>query len=286
MDKALAAPKPVTLRDYLNMEQVKRRFAEALGGNPGQFIATIIVASIINPDIQNCEPNSVINAALQAASLSLSISPSLGQAAIIPFNSKDGKKAQFQIMKNGLVQLALRTNQYRYLQVGNVYQGETINEDRLTGKTTLGGARTGDEVIGKCAYFQLLNGFEKYLVMSIPEILEHAKKFSKSWSRKENCFYKGSAWDTSFDKMCDKTVLKLLLKNYGVLSDKMEQVLERENETGEVEHIDIPFEDVTNPEPQTQEQPVAPVQSKPVDDVRIRTQLTEDEMMEQLGYPV
>ena len=274
MDKALAAPKPVTLRDYLNMEQVKRRFAEALGGNPGQFIATIIVASIINPDIQSCERGSVINAALQAASLNLSISPALGQAAIIPFNIKDGKKAQFQIMKNGLVQLALRTNQYRYLQVGNVYQGETINEDRLTGKTTLGGARTGDEVIGKCAYFQLLNGFEKYLVMSIPEILEHAKKFSKSWSRKENCFYKGSAWDTSFDKMCDKTVLKLLLKNYGVLSDKMEQVLERENETGEVEHIDIPFEDVTNPEPQTQEQAGAPVQ------------LTEDEMMEQLGYPV
>ena len=247
MDKALAAPKPVTLRDYLNMEQVKRRFAEALGGNPGQFIATIVVASIINPDIQNCEPNSVINAALQAAILNLSISPSLGQAAIIPYNSKKGKKAQFQIMKNGLVQLCLRTNRYRHLHVAPLYEGEQITEDRFTGKITLAGNRTGDKIIGRVGYLQLTGGFEKYLYMSDEAILEHAQKYSKTWDRVDKCFTSGTPWATSFDKMADKTVLKMLIKNYGFLSLEMKGALDKENETGEVEHIDIPFEDVTRP---------------------------------------
>jgi recombination protein RecT len=265
------------------MEQVKRRFAEALGGNPGQFIATIIVASIINPDIQNCEPNSVINAALQAAILNLSISPSLGQAAIIPYDTRSGKKAQFQVMKAGLVQLCLRTNKYRHLHVAPLYEGEQIIEDRFTGKITLAGNRTGEKIIGRVAYLQLNNGFEKYLYMSDEQILEHAQKYSKSWDGGKKCFRYGSAWANSWDKMCEKTVLKLLIKNYGYLSPEIRGAISNENETGEVEHIDIPFEDVTDepasPEPGQPQSDTSPIsQSKPVE------QLTEDEIMTQMGF--
>ena len=96
------------------------------------------------------------------------------------------------------------------------------------------GGKMSSKIVGWLAYFKLLNGFEKYVIMSVEEILEHAQKYSKSWSRRDKGFYPGSAWDTSFDKMCEKTVLKLLIKGYGVLSDKMLTAIANENETGEI----------------------------------------------------
>jgi recombination protein RecT len=255
MNEEKSLVKKQDLKTLLASDAVRQRFNDVLGRNSGAFVAAVLNAAVLNPEIQQCDPISVINAALQAAVIDLSISPALGQAAIIPFNSKDGKKAQFQIMKNGIIQLALRTNQYRYIHISKVYEGERWEEDRLTGMMRLEGNRTSPKVIGIVGYFRLLNGFEKYLVMSIDEIMDHASRFSKSWDKANQCFYKGSAWSTSFDRMCEKTVLKLLLKNYGVLSDKMQRAFEIENETGEVapesepaETFDTEILDATEPE--------------------------------------
>jgi len=173
-DNALATKKD--LKSLLDSAAIQSRFNKVLGRNSGAFIAAILNASVINPEIKACEPMSVITAALQAAIMDLSISPALGQAAIIPY----GKKAQFQIMKNGIIQLALRTEKYRYIHVDSIYEGETWIEDRFTGKMTLGGRKTSNQIIGKVAYLQLLSGYEKYLIMSIDDILAHARKYSKS----------------------------------------------------------------------------------------------------------
>ena len=231
-DNAIVTKK-ADLKTLLNNPAIKSRFESVLGKNAGAFIAAVLNTAVSNPDIMLCEPLSVINSALQAAVLGLSISPALGQAAIVPFNSKTGKKAQFQPMKNGYIQLALRTNQYRYIHVGKIYEGETWTEDRFTGKMVFKGGRTGDGIIGLVAYFQLLNGYEKYLVMSIDELLAHGKRYSKSYDRKNDCFYPGSFWADNPMKAYEKTIIKLLIKSYGILSDRMEQALEIENETGE-----------------------------------------------------
>jgi len=215
------------LKNLLATPTIKSRFESVLGKNAGAFIAAVLNTAVSTPKIMECDPLSVINAALQAAVLRLSISPSLGQAAIIPY----GKKAQFQIMVGGFIQLALRTNQYRYINTAKIYEGETIEEERLTGKMKLGGAKKSNKIDAWCGYFELVNGFSKMLVMSVAEIMEHAKHYSKSW--KGDHFEPGSAWDTNFDKMCEKTVIKLLIKKYGILSDTLEVALNIENETGE-----------------------------------------------------
>lgn len=54
------------------------------------------------------------------------------------------------------------------------------------------------------AVFKLKNGGEGFTVMSKEEIEDHAKKYSKS--------YGSSPWQTEFDEMAKKTVLKKLLK--------------------------------------------------------------------------
>lgn len=258
------------LKSLLDSPEIQSRFNNVLGRNSGAFIAAILNASVVNPEIRECEPMSVITSALQAAIMDLSISAALGQAAIIPFNSKSGKKASLQIMKNGLIQLALRTDKYRHIHVANIYEGETWIEDRFTGKMTMGGKKTSSITIGKVAYFALLTGFEKYMAMSIEEILEHARKYSKSWDTSRGQFYPGSAWDKNFDKMCEKTVLKLLIKNYGILSDKMQQAFESENETGEI---------VVNPEVVEGEVTEPTGQTPPPEEER-----TQEQMMSELGF--
>jgi recombination protein RecT len=268
------------LKSVLASDAVRSRFNDVLGRNSGAFVAAILNAAVLNPEINQCDPISVVNAGLQAAVMDLSISPALGQAAIIPFNSKDGKKAQFQIMKNGIVQLALRTNKYRYIHVDKIYEGETWTEERFTGKMTMGGAKKSNKIIGWVAYFQLLSGYEKYLVMSNEQILEHAQKYSKSWSRKEGKFYSGSAWDTNFDRMCEKTVLKLLIKNYGILSDKMQQAFEVENETGEVV---INAEVVTNIETETAEENEA-TDAETTEAEQEQAKWTQEQILREMGY--
>jgi recombination protein RecT len=229
---------PKQLKDYLDMPSIRRRFEDALGGSGAvSFITGILNAAVTNPKIMECDPITVINAGLQAAALNLSLSPSLGQAAIIPF----GKKATMCVMRKGLVQLALETDKYRYIHVAKIYEGQIWNEDQLTGRLTLTGARTGNNIIGYVAYFQLLSGFEKYLAMSKDEIIEHAKRYSKSFDRKSNNFYPGSGWADNFEKMCEKTPLRLLLLNYGPMNKKLQSILDSENETGEVEPVDAEF---------------------------------------------
>lgn len=67
------------------------------------------------------------------------------------------------------------------------------------------------------AYAELINGGQAFHVMSKIEVLAHAKKFSKTWNGTDfsGQAYNGKkgkpgAWDTSFDSMAIKTVLKIL----------------------------------------------------------------------------
>ncbi|MCI6407778.1 recombinase RecT, partial [Veillonella caviae] len=93
-----------------------------------------------------------------------------------------------------------------------VYEGEIEYENRLLDKFKFG-ERTSDKVIGYFAYFTLINGFEKYLFVSIEDMQKHAKKYSKN--------YKGGTdtWGlTDFNTMAEKTVLKRLLSKFGPLS--------------------------------------------------------------------
>ena len=147
-----------------------------------------------------------------AASLDLPINQNLGFAYIIPYKDE----AQFQMGYKGYIQLAMRTGQYQTINAAEVYEGEIVKQNRFTGEYEFG-EKTSDKIIGYIAYFKLVNGFEKYLYMSIEEMQAHAKKFSKN--------YKGGTdkWGlTDFHSMAIKTVLKRLISKYGILSIEMQ----------------------------------------------------------------
>lgn len=204
--------KAVTIQSLVSQESVKARFEELLGKKAPGFISSLLSVVNNNKLLAKANPKTVIAAGAMAASLDLPINQNLGFAYIIPY----GNEAQFQMGYKGYIQLAMRTGQYQTINAAEVYEGEIIKQNRFTGEYEFG-EKTSDKIVGYIAYFKLVNGFEKYLYMSIEEMQAHARKFSKN--------YKGSTekWGlTDFHSMAIKTVLKRLISKYGILSIEMQ----------------------------------------------------------------
>lgn len=214
---------PITqLKNTLRGESVKARFKEILGQKAPGFISSILSVANSNAMLQNAEPQSVLNAAVIAATLDLPINPNLGYSAIVPY--KDRKtgiiSGQFQLMYKGLVELCLRSGQFASLIDEVVYEGQLVKKNKFTGEYIFDeDAKTSDKVIGYMAYFRLVNGFEKTFYMTIDEVQKHAKTYSQSYSKGYG------VWVDSFDVMARKTVLKLLLSKYAPKSIQMQQAI-------------------------------------------------------------
>lgn len=199
------------LKNALNTESVKNKFNEMLGKKSAGFM-TSITSVVQNSDLlQKAEVNSIILAAAQAASLDLPINPNLGFAAIIPFNDKKSGRcvAQFQIMRDGWVDLCLRTGQFEYIANEIVYEGELVEKNRFTDTYVFDETkRKSDKIIGYMASFKLTNGYRKTVFMTVEEVKAHGMQYSQT-------FKKGyGLWKDAFNQMALKTALKMLLKKF------------------------------------------------------------------------
>jgi len=286
---ARAANNPVAQIKLMAADpKILDRFREVIGKKAPQFLASVVSAVRGNSQLAKADPSSVMAAAMIAATLDLDINPSLGFAAIIPYNknrkTQDGwestTEAQFQIMSKGFVQLALRSGQYRTINVTEIYQDEYVGEDIITGEVHIEPVSDGDRahgrtshVIGYVSYLEFLNGFRKTNFWTMEKIINHAQKFSKSFDKKADKFYKGSAWETNFEAMCRKTVLKNTLSSWGILSTQMQiavvsdQSIMKSIESDEVEY---PEEQdfVTIPEEPTPEPTPEPIKKEPEKPIR------------------
>ena len=212
------------VKSLLSAESTKKRFEEILGQKAPQFMASLTSLVSSSTNFNDVDGNTIIASALIAATLDLPINPSLGFAYIIPYNVKVGdawvKKAQFQMGYKSFLQLALRTALYQTINATEVYEGELTSRNRLTGDCNIDESKkTSDKVIGYAAYFRLLNGFQKVLYMTVEQIQAHGKRFSKSYDNKDGL------WKKDFHSMAMKTVLKLLLSKYGILSVEMQKAI-------------------------------------------------------------
>lgn len=208
------------VKNLLENDKIKKRFEEILDKRAPQFISSIVNLVNSNVQLQKCEPMSVIASAMVAANLDLPIDKNLGYAWVIPYKDK----ASFQIGYKGFVQLALRTGQYKSINVTEVREGELISWNPLTEEIEIDfSKRESDFVIGYAAYFKLLNGFTKTVYWTREEVEGHAKKFSKTFNIQDGL------WQKDFDTMAKKTVLKNLLSKWGILSIEMQEGLRSDN---------------------------------------------------------
>lgn len=232
-----------------------------------RFVASITSAVAVNPALQECNPGTILAGALLGESLNLSPSPQLGQYYLVPFKErvkdKEGKviwltdaqgnkikdqngkyipltesRAQFVLGFKGYLQLAIRSGQYRDIDVMVIREGEYLGKDPSTGKPLFRFSEDDDEsrpVIGYFAYFEYLNGFRKSLYWSKQKMLSHADQYSPAFSSDKyqelqegkipdsDMWKYSSFWYKNFDEMAKKTMLRQLISRWGIMSIEMQQ---------------------------------------------------------------
>lgn len=207
-----------SLKNILAFPSVQEQFRNAMKDNAPLFIASLIDVFGNSNRLQKCKPDDVIMEALKAATLKLPINPNLGFAYIIPY----GTKPQFQLGYKGLVQLAIRSGQYKTINAGIVYEGQKVKQDFLTGNMTIDGEPTSEVANGYFAYIELINGFSKGIYWTKEKVIAHAKKYSKFYNSED------SIWKKNPDAMSIKTVLINILSKYGILSVEMAKTISDE----------------------------------------------------------
>lgn len=225
-----------------------------------RFIASITSAVAVNPQLQACEAGTILAGALLGESLNLSPSPQLGQYYLVPFKSKakvdkqtgviiepETTKAQFILGYKGYIQLALRSGQYKKLNVMEIKEGELNGFDPLNEEIDVTlisdfNEREKAPTIGYYAMFEYTNGFRKAMYWAKDKMLGYADKYSPAFSKEayqkikdgkmpEKDMWKYSSfWYKEFDDMAKKTMLRQLISHWGIMSTELQQAFESDNE--------------------------------------------------------
>lgn len=218
---------------YLTNDAVKNQINSIVGGKNGtRFISSIISAVQTNPALQECTNQSILSAALLGESLNLSPSPQLGQFYMVPFKDRErGTVAQFQLGYKGYIQLAIRSGQYKKLNVLPIKEGELVSYNPLDEEIEVQliedeEAREQAPTIGYYAMFEYTNGFQKTLYWSKQKMQNHAKKYSKGYAADLSNGTAWTFWSKDFDGMAMKTMLRQLISKWGVMSIDMITAME------------------------------------------------------------
>jgi len=203
----------------LNSERVQNGFRGILKDRAPAFLASLMNSINASPELRRISLTptgkaEIITCATMAACLNLVIDKNLGFAWIIPY----GGHPQFQIGYKGFIQMAQRTGQYSRINCVPVYKNQFVSYNTLTEdlQVNLELLPEGD-VVGFAFYFRLVNGFEKITYKSKAELIIHGKKYSKSYNTS------GGVWQNNTDAMCLKTLVKMVLSKWGILSTEMQR---------------------------------------------------------------
>lgn len=233
----------------INSDGYKKMINNTLG-NPAKaarFVTAITSAVSTNPALAECDASTIVSAGLLGEGLNLSPSPQLGQYYLVPFNDrKNGRKvAQFQLGYKGYIQLAIRSGQYKKLNVLPIKEGELISFNPLEEEIQVQliedeTAREKAVTVGYYAMFEYTNGFKKAMYWSREKMENHAEKYSQGYKAHKGYTF----WEKDFDSMACKTMLRQLISKWGIMSIEMQKALENDNavinENGSVDYIDSP----------------------------------------------
>ena len=203
---AQISKKPLTMQDYI--KKMQGGIAKALPSvlTPERFTRITLSALSTNAKLAQTTPKSFLGAMMTSAQLGMEPNTPLGQAYLIPYKNHGVLECQFQLGYKGLIDLAYRSGQVSTIQAQTVYANDEFEyELGLEPKLRHVPAKTNrGEPIFFYAVFRTKDGGYGYEVMSIDDVRAHAKKYSKA--------YGNGPWQTNFEEMAKKTVLKKALK--------------------------------------------------------------------------
>jgi recombination protein RecT len=216
--------KQTSIYDMINKmkPQLERALPEHI--KPDRMARMALTAVRNNHKLGQSEATSLLGAIMTAGQLGLEPNTPLGQCYIIPYNSKNGMQAQFQMGYKGLVELAHRSGQYRQIYAMSVDEADEFDYSyglNMTLNHTPADKPTGN-IVYYYAVYHLVNDGYGFKVWSREKVEAHGKRYSKS--------YTNGPWQTNFDQMAQKTVLIDLLR-YAPKSVELSTAMSRENMT-------------------------------------------------------
>lgn len=204
-----------TMQAYIKrMEgEIKKALPSVL--TPDRFTRIVLSALSTNPKLQETTPESFLGAMMTAAQLGMEPNTPLGQAYLLPYyNSKKRcLECQFQLGYKGLIDLAYRSGEVSTIQAHVVCEHDKFSyayglEPQLEHVPAMGDRGSPTHVY---AVFRTKDGGYSFGVMSIDDVRRHAQRYSKS--------FENGPWQTNFEEMAKKTVLKRVLKYAPLKSD-------------------------------------------------------------------
>lgn len=205
-EQKLSAGKPQTMQSYI--KKMQGEIAKALPSvmTPERFTRVTLSALSANQKLQACTPQSFLAAMMTAAQLGLEPNTPLGQAYLIPFRNHGRMECQFQLGYKGLIDLAYRSGDVSTIQAQTVYANDVFEyELGLEPKLRhVPASRDRGEPVYFYAVFRTKDGGYGFEVMSVEDARVHGRRYSKAYSN--------GPWQTNFEEMAKKTVLKKVLK--------------------------------------------------------------------------
>lgn len=211
-EKKEADNKPKTLSKLLDSPAVKAQIANALPKHvTADRLARVAITELNRvPELKKCDPASFLGAVMQCAQLGLEPSLGLGQAYLLPFknNKKGTVECQFIIGYRGMIDLARRSGQMVSLSAFAVYEKDQFDYE-LGLNPTIKHKPSFDDDRGKLIFVyavaNLKDGGVQFEVMSkaqVDKIRAQSKAGSSSYS----------PWQTHYEEMAKKTVIRRLFK--------------------------------------------------------------------------
>ena len=169
-----------------------------------RYISACLTALAVQPKLMQCKPSSVLKSMMESARYGLEPNSPLSEAALIPF----GQECTFLIEYRGMMKLAWNTGLIKTLDYDKVCEGDEFDYSKSSDgllffhRPSLGSSRGEGQIY--YAYAELKHGGTAFQVMTRDDIVAHAKQFSRGYSSKS------SPWQTDFDAMAYKTVIRQL----------------------------------------------------------------------------
>ncbi len=242
---AMGSQQGPTMQQYI--KQMSGEIKKALPSvmTPDRFTRMTLTALSSNQQLMQTTPPSFLGAMMNAAQLGLEPNTPLGQAYLIPYwnGKKHCLECQFQIGYKGMIDLAYRSGAVSTIISQVVYENDKFDYSYGLEPTLKHIPATGDRGDPKYVYamFRTKDGGYGYEVMSIEEVQAHAKRYSKA--------YNNGPWQTNFEEMARKTLLKKVLK-YAPLSSEFVRAIAQDEtvkteispDMYEVPAVEIPYE--------------------------------------------
>lgn len=258
VQNSLVAKKKATgFTAYLTADAVKEQINKVVGSKNGtRFISSIVSAVNNNTMLQECTNSSILSGALLGESLNLSPSPQLGQYYLVPFKDKNKGTtlAQFVLGYKGYLQLAIRSGQYKKINVLSIKEGELVRYDPLNEEIEVNLIEDEEErekapTVGYYAMFEYTNGFKKAMYWSRAKMEAHAIKYSAGYAADKRKGNQYTFWSKDFDGMAYKTMLRQLISKWGIMSIDLVTAIDADmaivNEDGSKSYVEVE-EEVNN----------------------------------------